>query len=259
MSTALGIRLNIESATDGVGFVNPQPLPDFPAGLQALHLLRRSTSFSAYNRVSLLPERLTAVGVEFRASEMYAEKGTNFLDYVGPPVDPFNFTIGLAARLRSPVDESDRSLLIATSDWDESAGKGFRINLQSSGAADLALVARAHRDGERWRGSNSFDLPADNARPVLIFAAFNGSDLLFMVPGAGLTASITQEAATAVDPDPDPSWVFGRSFPQASADSIVDLGFSAFAQWGRALTESEILDAHGAMKEWGSAFGADFY
>lgn len=262
MSTALGIRLNIQSTTDGVGFVNPHPLPAFPSGMQALHLLRRSATFSSYNRVTQLPEGVTSAGVEFRDTEVYTANASQQLLLDGPAVDLTNFTIALAARLRSPAsDESERTTLIASSDWtSDSNGKGFRLNLRESSIYQLAIYSRVYTEGQVWVANISFDLPPEPDRYVLMFYSFNGTDVVFTIPGANRTANVTQEEhPEGQDPDPDPTWVMGESFPSGRPGDMTDIGYSAFAQWSRALSSGEIEDAHTGLKQWGDFFDLDFY
>lgn len=260
MTTSLGFRLNVSTSLDGVGFVNPNPLPSFDPSINRLHLLRRSFTFANWNRISQDAGGIDGAGATPNPTHIFSANASENIELKSPGVNyESGFTWAVAVtglNLTGAVAAEWVSSLI-TDGYSVSANTGARIEFRSS-SADFALNARVFTDAGRADVSvTSLSIPSSNL-PFWVFLSWDGDDITVYAPavmGAPASASIDSGQSGNTAPS-DASLYFGRSQNGGtSPDRPTNQEYWAYAQYGRGLSEAELSDEHQKLVAWADDMG----
>lgn len=257
----LAIRLPIRTNSPGVGFANVPPLPEFVSGLGQLHLLRRSTYITSWNRVTLERETVVIGGaVAYEDDAMRAEDGSAVVD-IGTNLNwDGGFTIGLVYQAVAGADRDPP--LLSTADQNSSGGdrRGFYISTHWSDGAPRLYAWFAAPSGMNTRDSDyTGALEATLVQPTLLFLTWDGVDTAYIYfPHADQGRDIVMEGDPNDAPDPTaPLRLFSRGNP-LEGDGLPD-GRAAhlLARWDRELSVSEMQTAHQQIKAWLMIYDVD--
>jgi hypothetical protein len=254
MGDSLGFRLNVSTGLDGIGFVNPVPLPDFDSSIERLHLIRRSEQFTNWNRISQVQGEIENSGVQLQANRGYSANVTQGLKIPDHDLDyDGGFTVAIAAQI---PNVANNHALIRTSDYSDNSNRGFMLRLLSSGS-DFGLQSRVHTDAGRASTTiNSNNSPVSGTA-FWIFASWNGTDLALSMPElskSDSTALDTESDGNAPTPNSD-LIIIGPNSGASPPTDITDVGVWAYAQWGRGLDVGEIAEEHAKLIAWGAGLG----
>ncbi|MBB4207292.1 hypothetical protein [Roseinatronobacter bogoriensis] len=249
----VGFFLDMESPTTGVGFVNPRPLPVFPAGITKLHRLFKTPGKSNVNRIPRQPGDLQFTGVQFDADGILSGNASqDWYDMDGSEYIGGAWTYALIVDLANVNIPNN---IAFSTDFSGSGRRGFRITAAEHPTRDLTLQCRAYSGAGEANAQLSFDRPSE--RFLLTIARFDGAAASLDVPHwSGLTR-ITNEAAG--DPGQSPLTTAGLRFPRKDGpdNPPSGVGYAAYAAWGRALTDAETDDAIAALYSWARGLGID--
>lgn len=255
MSNSLGFRLPVSTGLDGVGFVNPIPLPAFDSALSRLHLIRRSERFTNWDRVSQEQGDLENSGAIFEATRAFSEDSSESLvvkDH-GLNYGGAGFTIAVA--WQPPIPDDSIRRLFQTSDFSDSGTRGINLRLAASGA-DFGMSARIYtEDGRANASSTGRSRLPDNA-PFWTLVSWDGTDTLRLyAPGVG--ADVDGDLDTGQDgvaPLANADLVLATS-QTPSQSQTTNIGLWAYAQYGRGLDGAEMEAEYEKLKSWGDALG----
>ena len=261
MNTSLGFRLNTTTGLDGVGFINPFPLPDFDNNLSRLHLLRRSYIFANWDRVSQVQGSVADAGAVPEATNIRSNNASQNINIENPNVDyagGFTFAVALTTPSLQGASAADRVEVIQTEGM-VAASAGFRLQLIESGSSDLGINARVFTDAGRANVTRtSLSLPGGGAA-FWVFVSFDGSTLRLAAPAlwglvdsASIDTGITGNTAPA-----NTRLIMGRK-QDGNNNSALLTGqtYWGLAQYGRGLADSEIVAEHAKLVAWAAALGA---
>lgn len=259
-ATSLGFRLNIDTQSKGVGFVNPYPLPDFASGLTRLHLLRRSPHFASYNRVTQQAGDLVDMGASFEAEQIWADTISTRWGFERANLDfDTGFTVAMALNLRGnpQMGSETRIALLRTDDTSVNEQRGFYVNLIESSNYDFGFNTRIYTGAGTAVVNAATDLPT-GGEDVLVFVAWDGAALTASVPNGTTYTSDLEPGDTTKAPLPDAGMDFANTTSgTGDPETAVNIGFSAYAQWDRALSQQEIVEEHAKMVAWAAPLGLD--
>ena len=248
---SVGFFLDMESPTPGVGFVNPSPLPTFPIGLTKLHRLFKTGGKSNVNRITRQPVNLLFSGVQFDDDQALSSVGTqSWSDLDGAEYIGGAWTYAFILDLNA-VDIPTN--IAISSDFSGSGRRGFRLTAASSGSRDMTLQTRAYSASGEATANISVDLPA--TRFALAIARFDGTTAITDFPSwttPRLSGTVTG------DPGVAPLSTSGIQFPQIGGEGDpTNIGYAAYAAWGRMLSDAETDAAIEALYSWGRGLGID--
>ena len=248
---SIGFFLDMESPTPGVGFVNPHPLPTFPAGLTKLHRLFKTGGKSNVNRITRQPGDLLFSGVQFDDDQAFsANRSQAWSDLDGAEYVGGAWTYAFIFDLDA-VNLSTN--IVISSDFSGSGRRGFRLTAAPSGSRDMAMQTRAYSASGEATATLSVDLPA--TRFALAIARFDGTTAITDFPSFATPRS----SGTVIgDPGDAPLTTSGIQFPQIGSEGDpTNIGYAAYAAWGRMLSDAETDTAIAALYSWARGLGID--
>lgn len=265
--TSLGFRLNVSTGANGVGFVNPYPLPDFETSIESLHLLRRSIVFSNWNRITQKEGGFSDDGIHFQEERLFSSDSSEniALEKIGLDISS-GFTIAVAIQPPGFSSGVDRPICITDDFKDESdsrfsEGRGFRLALEpGSGSTGFRIYAEVYNQDGMARARRASLEQLEGNKPFWVFVSWNGSTVTLSAPGL-----FDPEEAGGVDteipslpPEDNATLWFARDYLGRERDDYEsEIGFWAFAQWSKGLSNSELLDEHSRLTQWGEQLGVE--
>lgn len=249
----VGFFLDMESPTTGVGFVNPRPLPVFPAGITKLHRLFKTPGKSNVNRISRQSGDLIFSGVQFDDVNVVSEvQGQDWRDLDGSEYSGGAWTYALIVDL---VNVDVPNNVAISGDFSGSGRRGFRCTTASSGSRDLSIQLRVFSPLGESPASIAADLP--ETRFALVVIRFDGTTATIDFPS--FSALPRNSGTPGGDPGQTPLPSASVNFPlkDGSGTPPSGIGYAAYAAWGRALTGAETDDAIAALYSWARGLGID--
>ena len=251
---ALAFKLPFRSDEPGIGFVNIPPLPDFPAGLGQIHLLRRSMDLSRWDRVTLQQKDLVQDGeLVFDDSSILADSGDALLDIPTELNWGSGFTICVA--YQTTQTESRQNAVISTANQQSgSEARGLYLLETWDGSSHNIFTWLAPGEDQ---GVASFSSDFTGAigdavgKFVLLFLRFDGSQTVDVdFPHAQQNRNASASGDSGATPDPSsPMRLFSRSDASGSGDPD-DRRIAAYARWDRRINDAEVSEAYAKLKEW---------